>query len=111
MTTTEILRAARAKVQKGWCQGRLARNADGKGISPDDPDAVSWCAIGGIESNHKITEGQAWEAKRLFRRVVGLTGPGIDKWNDAPGRTQAEVLAAFDAAIELSRLEGVQTDA
>jgi hypothetical protein len=34
----------------------------------------------------------------------GLPHFGLVEWNDEPGRTQAEVLARFDAAIErLSR--------
>jgi hypothetical protein len=34
------------------------------------------------------------------RRVVGVN---VVEWNDAPGRTKEEVLAAFDKAIALAQ--------
>ena len=38
-----------------------------------------------------------------LRRVVG---GGVAPWNDAPGRTQAEVVAALRKAADLARSEG-----
>ena len=35
-----------------------------------------------------------------LEKAVGING--IEHWNDMPGRTHAEVLAAFDRAIEIA---------
>jgi hypothetical protein len=37
----------------------------------------------------------------FFRKAIG--GHCIPEWNDTPGRTQVEVVAAFDRAIALAR--------
>ena len=43
------------------------------------------------------------EAHNVMCRALGLDRvPEIWHWNDAPERTHAEVLAAFDKAIELA---------
>jgi hypothetical protein len=57
--------------------------------------AVCWCALGAIRrvvgpSGH-VTD--AWDALRASAHVVSI----VD-WNDAPSRTQAEVVAAFREA-------------
>lgn len=41
-------------------------------------------------------------AAMLFERANDIAGRSIVDWNDAPGRTHAEVLAAFDRAIAAS---------
>lgn len=44
------------------------------------------------------------EAYRRLRDGAGLSDKmNIPRWNDAPERTHAEVLAAFDKAIEASK--------
>jgi hypothetical protein len=71
MTTKEILIAARAKVAQGWCQGAYAKDAYGN--TEEQEDALA---------------------------LLGYTGESeVIDWNDAPGRTQAEVLEAFDKTI------------
>jgi endonuclease YncB( thermonuclease family) len=44
------------------------------------------------------------EAREFLRKAVSPSNRYTDiaTWNDRPGRTQAEVLAAFDRAIELA---------
>jgi hypothetical protein len=38
----------------------------------------------------------------LLGSAVGRSGlGGLAAWNDAPGRTQAEIVAAFAAAVEM----------
>jgi hypothetical protein len=44
--------------------------------------------------------------KKVLQSAVGTSyAGGVANWNDAPERTQAEVLAAFDRAIELAEQE------
>lgn len=98
MTTVEILKKARGLVEKGWTATVFARDADGLPIHETDRRAVCWCASGALHAS-----GSPWgsDARTVFIRAIG-TGE-IPDWNDSPGRTQSEVLAAFDKAIALAR--------
>ena len=44
----EILTEARTLIEKGWTQGKYARDADGNPISEKDPNACEWCALGAV---------------------------------------------------------------
>jgi hypothetical protein len=97
------LREARALIERGWCQFQLAHDAEGRerweyiGTREDDRFVpVSWCAAGALKD-----AGAGALAVRAFREVVGTP----ISWNDAPERTQTDVLAAFDRAIELAEQE------
>jgi hypothetical protein len=99
--TVRILREARALVEKGWTQGARARMANGIAIDPGDPNAACWCPFGAIEKA-EVTSAfcvATGEPMKLLKSAVGDWPP---KWNDRHGRTQAEVLAAFDRAIALA---------
>lgn len=108
MTTAEILKAAREKVAAGWTQGENARDEDGNPVGAGA--AACWCAYGAIDAATP-REGLGYaefyrvrsDAMLILRDAIGLPGTNrIADWNDAPGRTQAEVLAAFDRAIALA---------
>lgn len=81
------LEKARALIARGWCQNTQI-DADG-----------NVCVVGAI----KLAAGV--EHISVYRHLgftmdtsrPNETWPAV--WNDAPGRTQAEVLARFDAAI------------
>lgn len=100
---TEAIRAlqdARALVEKGWTQHVFARDAAGGSVFEQDPRAVCWCASGAL---WVVGVNMFTDARRVFMRANGITETvGIPEWNDAPERTQADVLAAFDRAIELA---------
>lgn len=99
MTALDVLRAARERLTPdgAWTQGYGARDANGKPIDPKSPRAVCWCLIGALAA-------AGAEEKQIFYAAQWLTTAGswntLPRWNDDPSRTQAEVLAAFDAAIE-----------
>jgi rhodanese-related sulfurtransferase len=90
------LREARALIERGWTQEAYSRSDDGRDALFSDAEAVCWCAVGAMAE-----VGLASLCEMYFRRVIDWPG-GIISWNDAPERTQAEVLAAFDKAIELA---------
>lgn len=103
-TTLEILKAARERVAKGWTQGEVARDAAGLAVGSISQDAVCWCSLGAL--NGALGPGESWDgwsdAKKLLRIAAGIyDNISIVDWNDAPGRTQAEVIAAFTRAIEM----------
>ncbi|MGE0289088.1 MAG: hypothetical protein AB7I42_22820 [Bradyrhizobium sp.] len=94
------LRDAAALVERGWTQGAWARNAAGNGVFYDAPDAVRWCAIGAIWADDK---DRRWGALLALGRHVGIE---VSAWNDLPGRTADEVLAALrDCADRVERGE------
>jgi len=101
MTNREILvEARRILTPDGACtQGAYARDEDGAALGPDAIGAVCWCLDTALGLAAPVGDGcvgaygDAWAV--LAERVVD---PVV--WNDAPGRTQAEVLGLLDRAIE-----------
>lgn len=92
-TAVDVLRDAHALiVEKGWWQGGRTRAVKG-----------THCAISALTStgvNESLAEE---EAMGLLTEAIGVsTLVDVVDWNDAPGRTVEEVLAAFDRAIEIA---------
>lgn len=99
MTTVDILRAARALVAKEWTRRASARDSAGIACAANDEGARSWCMVGALAV---VTHGALEYATEAVADVLGMERSAdhrISDWNDAPGRTQADVIAAFDAAI------------
>jgi hypothetical protein len=96
-TTRDVLVEARALIAKGHAKGVSARRLDGYAVSSRSDDACAWCALAALSV---VTNGPYWPAAESLSRVVyGHSNGNIPLWNDAPERTQAEVLEAFDRAI------------
>jgi hypothetical protein len=84
------LREARALIERGWCQWHMS-TADG-----------CVCIRGALLNTFtEDEEAEERQADALLHKATGFGGY-LGDWNDTPGRTQAEVLAAFDKAIELA---------
>ncbi len=91
----QILIDARALLVKGWTQRAASRDKDGLPPSAGKP-AVCWCTYGALmTANWKESDTIYNWLEHKFDMKGGLIA-----WNDTPGRTQAEVLALFDKAIE-----------
>ena len=78
---------------QGWCQGAYARNAAGKSARADAFEARAWCLYGAqfctwLGNNIIIREAVA------LHNWLSLHGY-TSEWNDAPSRTQAEVVAVM----------------
>lgn len=94
----EQLRAVRAKLEQGWCQGSGAVNRHGQSVDPDDSSACEWCIMGALST---VTDGDIFGAARDY--IDAAIGPWfIIEWNDERGRTQAEAVALIDKAIALA---------
>lgn len=94
MSAVTVLTDARALIEQGWTQGVLRVRTSGP---------VCYCALGAIDEASSVSvegSGQYNAAKNILMSVID--GP-IPVWNDDDDRTQAEVLAAFDRAIELAK--------
>jgi hypothetical protein len=104
MTPKEILIAARAKIEapERWTQGAYAKTAKRNKADPNSPRATCWCILGAVAA---VTGDNPNRPDRAISSGLAAAA-GVDaynecviEWNDAPGRTHAEVLAAFDRAI------------
>jgi hypothetical protein len=109
--SVEVLKAARARIMQRWCNkagaddqgGVCAQIAITRSADWTHNDFLRGKADKTLDYLHRaINEGQS-QPLRLHRR--GDYDMSIIEWNDAPGRTQAEVVAAFDRAIELARAD------
>jgi hypothetical protein len=87
--TVEALKAARAMVRERWCPVGGA----------DDEGGV--CAVLAVARQYPGPVDEYQHTLDFVRKAIG--GQCIPAWNDTPGRTQAEVEAAFDRAIALAR--------
>ncbi len=107
MQPSDILsRAADRLEQPGaWTQNAFARTSDDKRVFPYSSNAVCWCARGVVAK--ELQHSDEWETPHAYdylRRAAGALS--IATWNDAPERTQAEVVAALRKAAEMARSEG-----
>jgi hypothetical protein len=114
------LEAARDLIANAWVQGRYRMPLTLSGAIEGDC-GYAYCVSGALEWSVLPREFQVdfpvrealTPASNLVREAIGLppfepeTGVSpfkdLIKWNDAPGRTQAEVVAAVDKAIEIAR--------
>ena len=125
MTNEEMaawLRRAADKIEPegAWTQGAPARNAKGEVVQFASPEATCWCLTGAIAvtSTHKWTHWDDPEKWGLFidhnhSAILEVTTVALKllrQWslagyNDTPGRTQSEVVAALRAGADLAEKE------
>lgn len=95
MTTAEVLTRAREMVDACWYRD----HRQGGVIVGNCPYTAIYSAY------HAQGDEPPHPAEKLFRNAIGVhNAPEIWRWNDAPGRTKDEVLAAFDRAIDLAKI-------
>ena len=101
MTPLEVLREAEKLVEEGWCQGVAARTFSGFAVTPNDPDACSWCLTGAISkaAGGSETDLDIKVLHIVFHHLFGRPPDvyhkrtySVSEWNDFPGREKAEVL-------------------
>lgn len=80
-----LVRAKERIVERGWCQNTLESH-DGR-----------LCLMGALGEPEDLATSRAWEC------VECVTTEFFELWNDAPGRTEADVLDALDRAIRLAK--------
>jgi len=106
-TVADVLDAAADLLtpEGAWVQGKMGRTAKGHTVrvAADIDAAVCYCAAGAL---WKAAGGEA--GGRLVFKAFGVMSnqgrtPGIGTWNDAPGRTQSEVVAALREAATSAR--------
>jgi hypothetical protein len=91
--TRRVLSVAKGLVANGWIQGELY------------DDHGNYCVMGALYEAEATDRGFADALVSLCgAAAVDCVNSGVGKhpiadWNDAPGRTQAEVVALFDRAL------------
>jgi hypothetical protein len=105
----EILTDARKRVEAGWVQ-RRAYNEAGDVCAGHAIDLAYQSLI------HKMHASQddRYEAVQWLSKAIDLATNrrwpgGIPDWNDHDGRTKAEVLAAFEHAIQMGQWRNQRT--
>jgi hypothetical protein len=85
---------ARALIERGWCQNTA------------HDDMGNHCMLGavGFVTDH-ISGSYMFNVVRQVCDAVGGDAAAVVAWNDDPSRTKAEVLNAFDRAIEIAGRE------
>ena len=99
-TIAELLRAARAKIERPecWTRGECARDADGHKIGVKSARAASWCALGAMMAQG-CTQRKAAEilAPHLPENKCWL----VYEYNDRDA-AHADILNLYDRAIAAS---------
>lgn len=99
MTVADILDKAADLIEPEgcWMQGAFGLR---KG--------TCFCAVGAIRAAldvPSITAAENWVDQNA-RKALGMDAMTIEDWNDAPGRTQAEVVSKLREAAALAREQG-----
>jgi hypothetical protein len=108
----ELLECARDRVARGWTQHAEARDDAGAPVDPWRPQAVAWSLLGTIVASYDELARRRPEfgldqlAVALHWLAGHVDDDSLVAWNDAPGREQADVVAALQQAIESGRRGG-----
>jgi hypothetical protein len=86
---SQCLIDGRARVARGWCQGRLRDENGGS------------CAIGALYSGS--LSDRSLETFEAYCLLNDCLGGQVSAYNDLPSTTQADILSLYDRAIEKSR--------
>lgn len=105
---SDILSRARDLIVAGWCQGVAAKTSGGNSVAAISKSATRFDPSGAIEH---VCDARWPLMPALNLLVFTIRSHGHDVqmarvWNDAPERTQDEVVAMFDAAIDEARKAG-----
>lgn len=102
MTPKQILTQARELISdpKRWTKGYFAKTALGAPCGSLSDRAICWCISGAI---NKVSEFKNHQV--AYDRLRLVVGPLITQFNDDPKTTHADVIAAFDRAIEHSKIQ------
>ena len=95
-TLNDTLNGVRLRIARGWTQRTYALDESSRPVPSTSPDAVRWCLAGALFAVCALEDGDYRQAEERLAPFV--LGQSLSAWNDAPGRTQADVLGLLDAA-------------
>ena len=98
--TTALLMRARGFLERGWCKGVLAVNANKQMVNPCSKQAVAWCAGGALFAAGVLPLLGIPHHPAFDRLMEAMGGESIARFNNRQ-ETVEPVIAAFDRAIEM----------
>lgn len=105
MTPAGVALDARVLLARRWTQPSddteaniRARDELGRPCNPHSPKAVGWTLVGAL-LRATNSDDRTPQAVAVFEALRKQLGRNPSDWANEPGRTQREVLAAFDAVI------------
>jgi len=72
MTPKEVLLRGKKRLERGWCQGAPARDANGEPVRPGSRSACSFCLVGAASYN--ISAAIEWSAWTKIHAVLAEKG-------------------------------------
>lgn len=114
MKPSEILSAAAEKLEPfgAWTTGATARAGSPllgnlrRVVRSTDGDATCWCLIGAVEAIGGMGKPEVWGDHGAVDYLRIVTGMSVSGWNDARGRTKAQVISALRQAAKFAEEEG-----
>lgn len=110
-TAYNFLRRMYSKISKGWTQGVMYEDKNGKMWTGNSlsKQVGAVCLIGGGDYASLSRKGSyGWPIVRdLLNAAIGDTSIGLARWNDDKSRTKEEVLAVVRKAMNKARREGL----
>jgi hypothetical protein len=104
MSGSKLLHDAGVLVERGWCQGTEARDANGNATDVVASDAVSWSLLGALQAS-TVTDPTT-EIQDIGDAVAALAeviiDPSLANWNDSETRTKLDVLRVLKDAEVLA---------
>lgn len=90
-------------VPERWTRGEFARRADGSPCGSKDPAAQCWCLVGAM---CRLDDDPIRGMEMLDAIRAATRSDSASVWNDAPGRTHADVLALLDRVVQRMERDG-----
>ena len=104
--SVELLHRACALVRSGWTQHADARSAEGVAVQPWRETAVAWSLLGALVAalEERSDDGRELPLDDLAAALGELAklvdDDSLANWNDAPARTQRDVVDTLQAAAD-----------
>lgn len=77
-----------------WCQGALAKDAEGRALPHDSEGATAWCLVGACDRCYPDPQERSIVSDRLCQ-ILATYGEmrrfGIAGWNDRTERTWMDI--------------------
>lgn len=109
MKTSTALKKAKARLKGKWCKGAYYASLDGSPLE-DPVRGCCVCAVGAVKiavgDDFRLEIGAENELAKQVRVLTKGQTYAVEHYNDAPRRTEAQVLRLFDRAIEACKKRG-----
>ena len=104
------LRAAARRIERGFCKGTLAVDANGDMAYPSSRRAVAWCLMGALEAEYLLPRDDS-PALRILGAGIPCDFPfqirsKLVQWNNAPETIAPEVATLLYLGAEIAAEEG-----